>query len=63
MDGSASLEHMPFMRATAEALTNAIPNARHEVLAGQSHDVDTQALAPLLLDFFSGQTAPVHVVA
>ena len=62
MDGSASLEHMPFMRATADALTHAMPAARHEVLEGQSHDVDTQALAPLLRDFFAGQTTSVHAV-
>ncbi len=62
MDGSASLEHMPFMRATADALMHAMPAARHEVLEGQSHEVDTEALAPLLLDFFAGHIASAHAV-
>ncbi|MDQ2959733.1 MAG: alpha/beta hydrolase [Candidatus Dormibacteraeota bacterium] len=60
MDGSASLAHMPFMRVSAEVLTNAMPNARHEVLEGQTHQVDIQVLAPYLLEFFSGRNAPVQ---
>ncbi len=62
MDGSASLEHMPFMRASATALTDALPNARHEVIEGQSHNVDIATLAPLLLDFFAGHHAAAHAV-
>ncbi len=53
MDGSASLEHMPFMRASADALTECLPNARHEVLDGQAHDVDSRVLAPRLVEFFA----------
>jgi pimeloyl-ACP methyl ester carboxylesterase len=52
MDGSASYEVMPFMRATAEALTRAIPHAEHRILEGQRHDVDAKALAPILAAFF-----------
>lgn len=52
MDGGASVEIMPFMRASAEALTGAIPNARHRILEGQRHDVDIQVLAPDLAEFF-----------
>jgi pimeloyl-ACP methyl ester carboxylesterase len=52
MDGGASFETIPFMRATAEALTNAIPHAQHETLPGQSHNVDAKALAPVLTAFF-----------
>jgi len=48
MDGSASYEPMPFMRATAKALAKAIPNAQHQVLEGQGHDVDPNVLAPVL---------------
>ncbi len=53
MDGSASYEMMPFMRATAKALAHAIPHARHEILEGQRHDVDAKALAPALIAFFA----------
>jgi pimeloyl-ACP methyl ester carboxylesterase len=52
MDGGASYETLPFMRATAEALTQAIPTAQHKTLAGQSHNVDAKALAPALTVFF-----------
>ena len=52
MDGSASYEPLPFMRATAEALAKAIPNARHQVLEGQGHDVDPNVLAPVLKEYW-----------
>lgn len=52
MDGSASYEIMPFMRATAEALTQAIPHAEHQVLEGQQHNVDAKVLAPVVAAFF-----------
>jgi pimeloyl-ACP methyl ester carboxylesterase len=52
MDGGASYETLPFMRATAEALTQAIPHAQHETLAEQSHNVDAKVLAPALTAFF-----------
>jgi hypothetical protein len=51
MDGSASEGMMPFMRATAETLTAAIPQARHEILEGQRHDVDAKVLTPVLAEF------------
>jgi hypothetical protein len=52
MDGSASYEIMPFMRATAEALTQAIPHAEHRILEGQQHNVDAKVLAPVVAAFF-----------
>jgi hypothetical protein len=52
LDGGASEEPMPFMRASAEALTKAIPHAQHEILARQTHNVDAKALAPVLTAFF-----------
>jgi pimeloyl-ACP methyl ester carboxylesterase len=55
MDGGASLAIMPFMRATAEVLTKAIPGAQHKVLEGQQHNVDMKVLAPVLVKFFSGR--------
>jgi pimeloyl-ACP methyl ester carboxylesterase len=52
MDGGKSYGYMPFMRTTAEALTRAIPNARHSVIEGQGHDIDRKVLAPVLTAFF-----------
>jgi pimeloyl-ACP methyl ester carboxylesterase len=54
IDGASSLEVMPFMRASAEAIARAVPRAQHLVLEGQGHDVDASAIAPLLTRFFSG---------
>jgi pimeloyl-ACP methyl ester carboxylesterase len=50
MDGSASF---PFMHVTAIALAKAIPEARHRTLEGQSHEVESAALAPVLVEFFA----------
>ena len=52
MDGSASLGPMPFMRPTADKLASVIPDARRQIVEGQSHDVNPKVLAPLLLKFF-----------
>jgi pimeloyl-ACP methyl ester carboxylesterase len=43
---------IPFMRATAETLAEAIPGARQLTLEGQPHDVDSNVLAPQLVEFF-----------
>jgi pimeloyl-ACP methyl ester carboxylesterase len=50
MDGGASY---PFMHIAATALANAIPNAQHNTLEGQTHEVAPEALAPVLIEFFS----------
>ena len=50
MNGGASY---PFMHDTAVKLANAIPNAQHCVLEGQSHEVAAEALAPVLIEFFN----------
>ena len=49
MNGS---ESFPFMYITAKKLANAIPNAQHQTLEGQTHEVDSKALAPVLIQFF-----------
>ena len=49
MNGSSSF---PFMYPTALALAEAIPNAQHRVLEGQTHEVEAEALAPVLAQFF-----------
>jgi pimeloyl-ACP methyl ester carboxylesterase len=53
LDGGASEELMPFMRASADALTRAIPRAEHRILEGQTHNVDPKAVAPALTAFFT----------
>lgn len=49
MNGS---ESFPFMHVTAIALAKAIPNAQHRTLQGQTHEVASEALAPVLIEFF-----------
>jgi pimeloyl-ACP methyl ester carboxylesterase len=53
MDGGANLAFMPFMHDTATALAKAIPHARHRTLEGQTHDVNLEVLAPVLVEFFT----------
>jgi pimeloyl-ACP methyl ester carboxylesterase len=52
MDGEVSAATYPFIHATAVALAKAIPNAQHRTLAGQTHEVAAEALAPVLVEFF-----------
>jgi pimeloyl-ACP methyl ester carboxylesterase len=49
MDGDASY---PFMHPTALALARAMPHGQHRTLAGQTHEVAAEAMAPVLLEFF-----------
>src|SRR3989440_2880540 len=51
MNGGAS---DAFMYDTARALGKAIPHAQVRTLEGQTHDVDLDVLAPVLMEFFSG---------
>ena len=55
MNGSASY---PFMRDTARTLAEAMPTGRYRELPGQRHDVEAEAIAPVLAEFFS--TAPAR---
>lgn len=48
-------ESFPFMHATAAELARAIPDGRHLALPGQTHEVDPEVLAPVLVEFL-GQT-------
>ncbi|HET9672041.1 MAG TPA: alpha/beta hydrolase, partial [Actinomycetota bacterium] len=43
---------MPFMRETAQALADALPQGEARFLDGQGHDVDMTVLAPVLKGFF-----------
>ena len=51
MDGA---ESFPFMHETAKVLANAIPKAQHRTFEGQTHEVASEALAPVLVEFFKG---------
>jgi hypothetical protein len=50
MNGSAS---EAFMYDTATALAKAMPNAQHRTLEGQTHAVAPEAIAPVLVEFFT----------
>lgn len=54
LSGGASY---PFMHTTAAVLAKDIPNARHHILEGQTHEVSAEALAPALLAFFEEEKA------
>jgi pimeloyl-ACP methyl ester carboxylesterase len=43
----------PWMRQTAQALADALPDGRVRFLEGQGHDVDPAILAPVLVEFFT----------
>jgi pimeloyl-ACP methyl ester carboxylesterase len=43
---------MPFMRESAQALADALPNGKVRFLEGQGHNVDATVLAPALKEFF-----------
>lgn len=47
IDGGGS---PPFMREGGAALAKALPNARHDTLEGQTHDVEPAALAAALVE-------------
>ena len=53
MDGGANLQYMPFMHLTAAALASAIPHSRMLTLENQTHDVKSEVLAPILVEFFT----------
>lgn len=53
MDGGASRETMPFMRASAERIAQALPNGRRCTIEGQGHNVSPTAIAPVLIEFFA----------
>jgi pimeloyl-ACP methyl ester carboxylesterase len=43
----------PFLRDTAAALAEALPNGETRTLEGQTHDVDADVLAPVVAEFFA----------
>jgi pimeloyl-ACP methyl ester carboxylesterase len=53
MDGGASFAMIPFMKDTAPVLAKTIPQAKHLTLQDQTHDINLEVLAPVLVEFFS----------
>jgi hypothetical protein len=49
MDGGAS---DAWMHHAADALANVLPNASRQTLEGQTHSVDPNVLAPVVIEFF-----------
>jgi pimeloyl-ACP methyl ester carboxylesterase len=47
----------PFMRETAQALADVIPDAQRRTLEGQDHNVAPEVLAPVLEEFFAGEVS------
>ena len=52
MDGGANLVDRPFMHQSATALAKAMPHAQQRTLEAQTHDVNLEVLAPILVEFF-----------
>jgi pimeloyl-ACP methyl ester carboxylesterase len=46
-------ESYPFMQQSAQALAQAMPHGQYRVLEGQTHEVEAEALAPVLVEFFN----------
>jgi pimeloyl-ACP methyl ester carboxylesterase len=44
----------PFLRAAARAAADALPNGQLASLAGQTHDLNPQATAPVMAEFLAG---------
>ena len=45
-----------WMREAAQALACVLPHAQNRTLPGQSHGVEPEVLAPVLVEFFNGQS-------
>ena len=43
----------PWLSHSADAVADTLPNSQRRTLAGQPHNVDAQALAPVLVEFFT----------
>lgn len=51
MNGGASLK---FMHATADEIAARIPRSQRKTLEGQTHQLEAEAVVPLLVEFFNG---------
>jgi pimeloyl-ACP methyl ester carboxylesterase len=57
---AAGAESQPGLVQAARAVAAALPNASLRLLEGQTHDVSPDALAPVLVKFFSEQKESVQ---
>ena len=48
----------PFLRDAAKAAAAALPNGQLAVLPGQTHDLSSDATAPVMTEFLAGLTRP-----
>lgn len=55
IDGGASF---PWIRKTAQAIADIIPEAQRRTLEGQTHNVTAEAIAPVLVEFFAWGNKP-----
>ncbi len=46
---------VPWLSQAAQAVASALPNAQHHTISGQPHNVDPEAIAPVLVSFFKGE--------
>jgi pimeloyl-ACP methyl ester carboxylesterase len=53
MDGGASPQ---WLRKAAQAIAEVLPNPQYRTLEGQTHGVEGEALAPVLVEFFGGKS-------
>lgn len=55
MNGDRSMD---FMHATADRIAALLSHSRRKTLEGQTHQVDAEAMAPVLIEFFTGSSTP-----
>jgi pimeloyl-ACP methyl ester carboxylesterase len=53
LDGEKTMD---FIRSTADRIAELVPNAQRKTIKGQTHQAAPEAVAPLLIEFFSGGT-------
>jgi len=46
---------IPWLSQAAQAVASALPNAQRHTISGQPHNVDPEAIAPVLVSFFKGE--------
>lgn len=55
-DGAHEVGSVTLFESAADAIVECVPHARRRVLPGQSHGVEASAIAPPLIEFYTGAT-------